>query len=459
MWLTGNRDSMSKRKLHAHHIAELQAVVEELRVVFTEAGQPPVFPRLHDERYAEGVLAREMLLARVRRAVNQCAHAPQYGSNATIKLKMLTPLAKDGRGENPDAFAQFDATQYAGMPPPAAAEPQGPRIETFRAPGKSEADTQAEYAHAKDKYWSAARSSARAEKRKVALDADALESQRTYEFLQKRIERAQSMAAKPSESHCFPDVLDQDAEDERRLVPPGMRRNVEEGSASVLQQRERENWLASRQGAVHPHPLRLASPWDVYPTAAQVWHTFTCDVCKKQQNDNLVYHCDEYAPLPPSKWAPKLLPPMTHASDPGRCGIFDACVECAWPGQPAKVQAARAEAAKQEQARFEKWRADKSSGGCCRSACWLCTAPQDLLQLQISCSQPGQPFRTYASANQTVQQVITSLQMRMELRGGVCKELRYGGATLEPSRTLRGVVVDGASLYLQLTVDGVDQRP
>ena len=111
----------------------------------------------------------------------------------TIKLKVLTPLAKDGRGEDPDAFTQFNVISYVGAPPPPAPESQGPRIAEFRAQGKSEADVQAEYARARNQHRSTSRSNARAEKRQRCRDADRLESEQhnaaVYKMLQERMEQ------------------------------------------------------------------------------------------------------------------------------------------------------------------------------------------------------------------------------------------------------------------------------
>ena len=43
-------------KPHADQVAEVKSACAELQVIFQEAGQEPVFPRLHETRYDEGKL-------------------------------------------------------------------------------------------------------------------------------------------------------------------------------------------------------------------------------------------------------------------------------------------------------------------------------------------------------------------------------------------------------------------
>lgn len=105
-------------KLHEHKLAEVRAATSELRCIFFEAELPPVFPNLCDQRYKEdGPLNITTLVSRVRLAVNCCTHQPAF-SDSTIRLKMLTSLAKGGRGENVDVFAMFDAAEFLGPAQP-----------------------------------------------------------------------------------------------------------------------------------------------------------------------------------------------------------------------------------------------------------------------------------------------------------------------------------------------------
>ena len=160
---------MSRAKPYAHRVVEALAAQSELHRIFTAAGEQPVFPKLHNERYSAPPLQRDAIVLRVCEAVNRCEHAPSF-STSTVKLKLLTSLAKDGRAESSSAFAQFTPEQMLGPPPPSvlgshSAGPSGPRIATFREEGKHEADVQREYQQAKNEHNSAQRSQQRAERR------------------------------------------------------------------------------------------------------------------------------------------------------------------------------------------------------------------------------------------------------------------------------------------------------
>ena len=147
-------------------IAEITAARDELRDIFTEAGLPPVFPRLRGEVYPPrgGTLSCAGIVSRVRAAINRCEHAPEYTADSTIKQKVLAALAKDGRQDNAAAFEAFDTYQFVmatatepvddasqqpqSMTATAPAADAPPSINAFRATGKSESAAQAEYKQA-----------------------------------------------------------------------------------------------------------------------------------------------------------------------------------------------------------------------------------------------------------------------------------------------------------------------
>ena len=187
-----------RAKPACERIAEITAARDELRDIFTEAGLPPVFPRLHGEVYPPrgGALSCTGIVSRVRAAINQCEHAPEYTVDSTIKQKVLAALAKDGRQDNAAAFETFDAYQFvmatAAEPvdeasqqpqPVTAAAPVAdapPSISAFRAAGKSESAAQAEYRCAMHGFHDARRSVERAAeaRKRRALEASLAQTNR-----------------------------------------------------------------------------------------------------------------------------------------------------------------------------------------------------------------------------------------------------------------------------------------
>ena len=154
-------------KPYNHRLAEVRAACNELQLIFAEAKMAPVFPSLANERYGEdGLLNRSTVVARVKLAVNRCAHAPAF-SDSTIRLKLLTTLAKDGRSEKEHAFASFKAEDVLGPDDHRAAPyDNAPRLASFRSSSKTEKEAQLEYSQATNLFYSKERSDARDQRRK-----------------------------------------------------------------------------------------------------------------------------------------------------------------------------------------------------------------------------------------------------------------------------------------------------
>ena len=246
-----------RAKPACERIAEITAARDELRDIFTEAGLPPVFPRLHGEVYPPrgGALSCTGIVSRVRAAINRCEHAPEYTADSTIKQKVLAVLAKDGRQDNAAAFETFDAYQFvmatAAEPvdeasqqpqPVTAAAPVAdapPSISAFRAAGKSESAAQAEYKQAANAFHHDCRDverAAEASKRRAleASIAQTLAAEAAWERRMARYEAEQQQYVNelvrerygPNASWCVRHRMHTPARPPARTRPPARARSA-----------------------------------------------------------------------------------------------------------------------------------------------------------------------------------------------------------------------------------------